>query len=635
VDELTLQLNLSKPFLTSSYQVALGHVTWLVGPNGSGKTKLAEALVNSLGGPNAVRLLRADRLAGMELNRSGYFYSGHFNQGFNKNQFEHLKNEALQHGYGADAIILLEEDRALRAIVEATLSQVFSRRVIFEWDSGILQPKVLLKGGGDSYSLHQHECHGLKELVVLLTHLHDRSKTVLIVDEPELNLHPQFQCYILEQFVAVAKLFNKRIVLITHSPYMLDIKTEEDLKYVYCFKAGGKLPSRVSTISGISLSRIRRCISQMNSHHRQVFFAEYVVIVEGVNDRLVLAGLLGGSNKSIAAAGGTIIDVNGKDDIPFYLKFCEQLGKDVYVFADLDGLFDGSIRRVLGKENELKQALSDLGGGNDVNGYIGLIQGELHNLIDQVMSITTENDLTRAAKACLLGVDKGPKAQKYLAKVILTEGITAWPSLLQSQVRSLTGRLGLILKAFWKGVKVQFLEGGELEDYLTPDPKAKFSHSDTDKQQLVSNALETLYGSDAASIDAQLPRTSRLRSYLDLLPQKPPVDYWQPMVDLGTEIVQFIQRFANQGDLRQKEQIRTVLNDKYKNINSVVEIMEFNWQEGKEMPKGVSNPPKFNGVLKFSFQGEQKLLAFDQETPVYKIVLSPQAQSVATAEQGP
>jgi ATPase subunit of ABC transporter with duplicated ATPase domains len=151
MDEQSFQLTLQEPFNEKQFSVTLGEITWLVGPNGSGKTRFADALIGSLGGYGVCRLLKADRLAGLEIHRSGYFSTGHFNQGFAKNSFNDLKNQAAQYGYGADAIVLLEEDRALRAIVEATLSQIFERRVLFEWDSGILQPRVLPRGKSGAY----------------------------------------------------------------------------------------------------------------------------------------------------------------------------------------------------------------------------------------------------------------------------------------------------------------------------------------------------------------------------------------------------------------------------------------------------------------------------------------------------
>jgi len=52
---------------------------------------------------------------------------------------------------------------------------------------------------GAEYNLSESECHGLKELITLLTFLYDPTKNCIIFDEPELHLHPQFQSFFLQE----------------------------------------------------------------------------------------------------------------------------------------------------------------------------------------------------------------------------------------------------------------------------------------------------------------------------------------------------------------------------------------------------------------------------------------------------
>jgi len=148
----------------------IGAINFLVGPNGSGKSKFAGALKGSLG--NA-RLLGTDRLSGMEQNNAlrGMF-GDHFSNGLAKSHFTHLKN-AGQAGFGIDTVVLLEERMDLRIQVEATLSHLFNRKIMLEWDSGNLVARAILGDSGTSYRLDRDECHGIKELLVLLTHLYN------------------------------------------------------------------------------------------------------------------------------------------------------------------------------------------------------------------------------------------------------------------------------------------------------------------------------------------------------------------------------------------------------------------------------------------------------------------------------
>lgn len=75
---------------------------------------------------------------------------------------------------------------------------------VFAADSGNLIPTARLGDSGSPYRLDRDECHGLRELLVLLTHLHDTTTDYLIIDEPELNLHPQYQAFFVSEVRKVA-----------------------------------------------------------------------------------------------------------------------------------------------------------------------------------------------------------------------------------------------------------------------------------------------------------------------------------------------------------------------------------------------------------------------------------------------
>ena len=166
---MKLSFTLPIPWQNTSFETEqIGPLNFLVGPNGSGKSKFAETLRSQLG--NA-RLLGADRLSGMEQTAPlKNIFGDQLAGGLAKSWFGQLKN-AGQQGSGIDTIVLLEERLDLRIQVEATLSHLFNRRVILEWDSGNLVARAVLGEDAESYRLDRDECHGIKELLVLLTHL--------------------------------------------------------------------------------------------------------------------------------------------------------------------------------------------------------------------------------------------------------------------------------------------------------------------------------------------------------------------------------------------------------------------------------------------------------------------------------
>ncbi|MHC1776504.1 MAG: AAA family ATPase [Lentimicrobium sp.] len=73
----------------------------------------------------------------------------------------------------------------------------------------------------------------------MLTHLYDDSHKALIIDEPELNLHPQFQAFLVQEIRKLAggpaNSGKKLIFLVTHSPFILDINNKKDLSSIICF----------------------------------------------------------------------------------------------------------------------------------------------------------------------------------------------------------------------------------------------------------------------------------------------------------------------------------------------------------------------------------------------------------------
>ena len=180
--EHKLRFALPVPWKDTHFQTErFGPINFLVGPtNGSGKSRFAETLKDNL--PNA-RLFGTDRLRGMNKNEGIGFLGDRFEEGFKKSWFNHFETAGKQFGgFGLDTFVLLEERPDIRILVEATLSHLFDRHIFLEWNSGNLVPKATLGESGVNYRIDHDECHGIKELMVLLTHLHNDQHPYLIID---------------------------------------------------------------------------------------------------------------------------------------------------------------------------------------------------------------------------------------------------------------------------------------------------------------------------------------------------------------------------------------------------------------------------------------------------------------------
>jgi predicted ATP-dependent endonuclease of OLD family len=301
-----LSFDLPSPWKETKFNTQqLGAINFLVGPNGSGKSKFAAALKSFL--KNA-RLLSTDRLSRMEpdnaLNR---VYGDHLASGLQKAHFRHFK-EAGQEGSGIDTIVLLEERMDLRIQVEATLSHLFNRKIMLEWDSGNLVPRAILGDSGASYRLDREECHGIKELLVLLTHLYNNEHPYLIIDEPELNLHPQYQAFFMQEVRKAAgdpeiEKTKKIVFLITHSPFILDFRTVDDVKAVVSFNLDHSAPSQMLGLDPAATAKLASLVPRLNVHHKQLFFSDNPIFVEGILDAQLVGTMQEARGVSVAGAG--------------------------------------------------------------------------------------------------------------------------------------------------------------------------------------------------------------------------------------------------------------------------------------------------------------------------------------------
>lgn len=79
---------------------------------------------------------------------------------------------------------------------------------------------MLRVGDGKPIDLH-NASSAVKQIAPLLLWLRSgRAHNLLIVDEPELNLHPESQAKVLEAMAMLVRL-GVRVILTTHSPYLM------------------------------------------------------------------------------------------------------------------------------------------------------------------------------------------------------------------------------------------------------------------------------------------------------------------------------------------------------------------------------------------------------------------------------
>jgi hypothetical protein len=561
-----------------------GPINLIVGPNGTGKSLFAEQLkiqINQNG--YKVRLLNAERLSGLE--RQDYTYFSHGSaqkQGFNISNFERLKTQGENYGLSSSAFIILKERLDVRVKIEALLSDIFNKTIRLVEEGGFLNPKIQNNTGGTEYELKDKECHGLKEILTLLTFLYDDNKDCLILDEPELHLHPQIQSFFLTEirkFAGDPKInpTKKIFFIITHSPYFLDLRCIDDLKNILICHYNLP-PDYVDTLDAQDEYILNRFLPRFNTHHKQFFFSPNPVFVEGYTDQQIITLLFDKLGYNIYASGSCVIDVGGKDELAVFFRLCKHLKIQARIIADLDAFFKGKLREVAQNETSCNLFIQQNGLGTDLSALIGELDRKLKEVADElVIKSSTDPDVTHLINflkpIISIGDKRGTVVNSCLISLIKhkTKILPEVSALQQANINYIIPRFNLLLEAF-KTANIFIFPKGEIEHYYTQTPIDYLNFTDKDKN--ISFHAERDYilaATDKTVLEATYPEL------ITILKSSVP----QVKVDLSKHIkfqivewIQTVQRVISKGDVSEISSLKTNAKIDYKLFSQIIEVLD-------------------------------------------------------------
>jgi predicted ATPase len=580
----------------------LPQVTWLVGPNGSGKSRFLRAMSDSIRGSGA-RFVGADRLndarTGAGSQRIWGRNSAHFSGGINKSFFDNLVNV---HEYDADlasTITLLYQRPDLRIRVEATLSQLLARDIRLEMIDGTLQPRMTFRSTAN-YDLFADECHGVLELIVLLANIYDNTAAVLMIDEPEQNLHPQHQAFVLEE---IKRANGRRFVLASHSPFFLAIKTLDDLRGVLCFHSDFRPPSRYSAQAHIDFA-VSQALPRMAEQHRAFFFAEKPVFVEGYFDATMIGSIQEGLGFSAASAGSSVVPAIGKDDAIRYLMLCNALEKSAAFVFDLDGLFEHRLSSGAEQMTELVKKISDAG-----HVTFDKLRGQLETALTAALNkFQTIPDTALPAEIKGLREYLTAESASVKQRVAFLVALAHDEELLRrcgmpNEVGAVLGLRNALLKHL-ATVGIHVLPGGALENYLPSYKGSLYRIPDDAKAKATTEEIAWLA---TRPLPAEIrTRYGSLGEIVAALPGKPQVDIIPVLQQELADVLHGIIVAIRQQKLTAASQIPGVLGERWAHVSNFVSVRDLE----------VSGPDNFRGELTISdkFEIGERICRFDNTT---------------------
>jgi len=279
---------------------------------------------------------------------------------------------------------------------------------------------------------------------------------LLMIDEPEIHLHPRLQKKYFELLKDFSEKYNLQSILVTHSPVFIDEKT---IKNTYRFYIENG-ETKIIKPEGITSSEedLIRFLSYTNSS--KIFFTNKVVIVEGDTDSYFFTYLLSNhlqNNQEIE-----FLAIGGKGAYKKWFEFLDKFKIKHYLVTDFDFLDNKPEYSQLGiTETRLSIASQGITPENVVQAQIVAPQTlqqaqEASNLVFDGLLSKTLADITEDD---LLALKKGAfrERQRKLKFNVITEELEK-SSTFKVNVESAITDL--------RSQDIYVLKCGDLEDYL-------------------------------------------------------------------------------------------------------------------------------------------------------------------------
>ncbi|MBX6362078.1 MAG: ATP-dependent endonuclease [Acidobacterium ailaaui] len=209
------------------------------------------------------------------------------------------------------------------------------------------------KKEGEKLLLPEHLGSGFNILIAyaLFAYIADQEKIpiVLIIDEPELHLHSDWQKKMYEVFSTQG---NLQIVYSTQSENLISLKNCKQIRSIADFQVFPKqevLQENVSATDGVSATRAEFLddyakrnlhISTILRENLELFFVRKVILAEGPAEKYGLPKLLKLAGCAIEDKSVAIIPVWGKGKIKIYQMICKVFGIDYFTAFDNDKATD-------------------------------------------------------------------------------------------------------------------------------------------------------------------------------------------------------------------------------------------------------------------------------------------------------
>ncbi len=223
--------------------------------------------------------------------------------------------------------------------------------------------KILLDDG--YYSLLDDKGSGIKSLMIielfkLYCKKYHKYSSCLIVEEPEVFLHPQARRVLSKKIDQFLIGNNNQTIITTHSEQFISNFDIKQLTFIS--KVNGKSVKHKILETDFSEKDFQKMNIITKTENSEMYFADTVILVEG-GEKYIIKKMfeIYKDELFLDYNNVSLIKVGGKSFFSIYKKMLEKLGKKVFIFADYDN-FKNEVNDFL--PDSLKNLLNQIKGRN-------------------------------------------------------------------------------------------------------------------------------------------------------------------------------------------------------------------------------------------------------------------------------
>lgn len=170
---------------------------------------------------------------------------------------------------------------------------------------------------------------------------------IVLIDEPELHLHPRWQTILLDLISGFSKVRNLQFIFSTHSPVFVTHDTIDAVTRI--FQKDG-CSNHASIHAATDLPNKAHLVRMINSHNNErLFFSDRVVLVEGIMDRMVFENIITLIGDRFNRRKTTeVVEVHGKHNFDQYKRVLDIVKMPTSIIADQDYILNIGSKEIKG-----------------------------------------------------------------------------------------------------------------------------------------------------------------------------------------------------------------------------------------------------------------------------------------------